>query len=140
LKSEEILTCEEICFNFCFPFLETKIIVSNFEAIGVFIMIARIQMITLLSTIFISTAFGSHIPKILELRVGDVLLMSLNCYTCTYIEDEEETNFSHSAVVIKSDALGVWVAQALGPKVHVKKFQDFTKHARPGSDGIFQDS
>lgn len=46
------------------------------------------------------------------LRVGDVLLQPLNCWSCNLIEAEEKTIFSHVGLVISDSP--IMVAEALG--------------------------
>jgi hypothetical protein len=46
-----------------------------------------------------------------ELRVGDILLQPLSCWSCTLIEEQEETIYSHVGFVISLNP--VMVAEAL---------------------------
>jgi len=68
---------------------------------------------------------------ILEYRTGDIILVPLYCGSCTVIEDENQSRFSHSGVVIKNEAGEVYVAEALG-KVKLTKLTDFLARVRPG--------
>jgi hypothetical protein len=61
-----------------------------------------------------------------KLKVGDVILLPLNCYVCSLIEDETNSDYSHSAVVIKKDNNNIYVAQALG-NVHMLTLDKFLK-------------
>jgi hypothetical protein len=69
---------------------------------------------------FISTYISA-----LELKVGDVILLDLDCYSCQRIESETNSRFSHSGVVI-SDGEELFVAQALS-NVHHLSVRDFLK-------------
>ena len=60
-----------------------------------------------------------------EFNVGDVILLDLDCYSCQRIEDETNSRFSHSGVVI-SDGEELFVAQSLS-YVHHLRISDFLK-------------
>jgi hypothetical protein len=61
-----------------------------------------------------------------DLKVGDILLQPLKCWSCALIEAEEETIFSHIGIVIEVKP-EVKVAEAFG-KVVLKNLKDF--HAK----------
>ncbi len=66
-----------------------------------------------------------------RLKSGDVLLISLNCYTCALIERSTNGPYSHSGIVLHHQ--GEWmVAQALGP-VHLILLNKFLAQRRSGS-------
>lgn len=67
-----------------------------------------------------------------DLRAGDVVLLSLNCYECRMIESETESLFSHSGVVIIDEAGNTKIAQSIG-RVAMDTFADFTKNKTPGT-------
>lgn len=70
----------------------------------------------------------------IEWRNGDVLLLPLNCYSCTVIENETGAPYSHSGILLKIK--GKWrVAQSLGV---VKTFsvQDFLAMGRKGKHAL----
>ena len=71
-----------------------------------------------------SAAANSDDPKILEVRTGDVILLPLDCYSCRYIADEEQTEFSHSGVAIVDEKGEIFVAEALG-KVKLVPLKNF---------------
>lgn len=48
----------------------------------------------------------------LDLKVGDILLQPLDCWSCTLIEDEEQTIYSHIGIVVAVNP--VMVAEARG--------------------------
>src|SRR3989338_8516303 len=54
---------------------------------------------------------------------GDILLQPLDCYSCNLIEDEEDSIYSHSGIVIKKDK-EFFVAEALG-KVSLVPLNEF---------------
>jgi len=66
-------------------------------------------MVNLLLLVFILIPARASV----ELRPGDVLLQPLNCHTCTLIEQEEDTIYSHIGLVI-STFPDVMVAEAYG--------------------------
>lgn len=67
-----------------------------------------------------------------DLRAGDVLLLSLNCYECRIIESETNSLFSHSGVVVVDEKGETRVGQSLGRLDHFS-FADFTKGITPGT-------
>lgn len=69
-----------------------------------------------------------------DLQNGDVLLISLNCMQCRYIESETNAPFSHSGIILET-ALGLKVAQALGT-VHLTDIKKFLKPVTPNSKVI----
>lgn len=66
-----------------------------------------------------------------QLKVGDVVLISLNCMQCRYIESETGAPYSHSGIVLQTKP-EVLVAQALG-SVHVTTLDKFLKPITPKS-------
>jgi Permuted papain-like amidase enzyme, YaeF/YiiX, C92 family len=63
-----------------------------------------------LSLLLALVSLSSHA---LELKVGDVLLKPMDCWSCSLIEAEEETIYSHMGIVIATKP-SVIVAEALG--------------------------
>lgn len=68
-----------------------------------------------------------------ELKSGDVLLISFNCYECRVIESETNSQFSHSGVIIKNEAREIRVGQSLG-FVALYPIDQFLKNITPGSN------
>ena len=68
----------------------------------------------------------------LELKEGDVLLISFNCYECRVIESETNSKFSHSGVVVKDSDHNIRVAQSLG-SIALYPLEQFTKNKTPGT-------
>jgi len=66
-----------------------------------------------------------------QLKVGDVILISLNCMQCRYIESETGAPYSHSSIVLQTIP-NILVAQALG-SVHVTTLDKFLKPMTPKS-------
>jgi len=64
------------------------------------------------------------------LEPGDVLLQPLQCWSCTLIEEEESTIYSHVGMVI-STSPEVLVAEALG-SVRTLPLQTFQQRTEPG--------
>lgn len=81
----------------------------------------------LLLLAFLSHAFAALAT---DLQVGDVLLKPMDCWTCTLIEDEENTIYSHMGIVIAT-APNIMVAEALG-KVRQISLEDFQKTTAKG--------
>jgi hypothetical protein len=78
------------------------------------------KLLTLiLSSIISINSYG------LNYKVGDVILLDLDCFSCQRIEDETGSRFSHSGVVI-SNGRTLFVAQSLR-NVHHLKLEDFLK-------------
>lgn len=73
--------------------------------------------------VFLSLNLGAF-----ELKVGDVLLQPLSCWSCSLIEAQEKSIYSHMGVVIENDP-EVLVAEALGEVrvVSLKEFQSKTE-------------
>lgn len=78
------------------------------------------KLLTFVSLILLSTYSNAF-----QYKVGDVILLDLDCYSCQRIEDETGSRFSHSGVVI-SDGVQLYVAQSLRT-VHHLKINDFLK-------------
>lgn len=70
--------------------------------------------------------------EIRQLQVGDVLLLSLNCYECRMIESETDSLFSHSGVVIVDEYGVLRVGQALG-SLHAATYADFIRNKTKGT-------
>jgi hypothetical protein len=66
----------------------------------------------------------------LELKVGDILLQPMQCWSCTLIEAQENSKFSHMSLVIETKPQ-VKVAEALG-KVRVLTLEDFHSRTKKG--------
>ena len=67
-----------------------------------------------------------------DLKAGDVLLISLNCYECRVIESETNSLFSHSGVMVRTDSGELRVAQSLGVLDHFS-YAEFSKNKTPGT-------
>lgn len=63
------------------------------------------------------------------LKVGDILLQPLDCWSCSLIEDEEDTIFSHIGIVLSVEP--VMVAEARG-KVRRLSLLDFNATTAKG--------
>lgn len=73
-----------------------------------------------------------------NIQIGDVILISLNCYGCQIIESETGSKYSHSSVVINKSGNNVMVAQSLGD-VHLLSLKKFLLMKRPGTKaGVFR--
>jgi hypothetical protein len=67
-----------------------------------------------------------------DLRAGDVLLISLNCFECRMIESETNSAFSHSGVVVVDQNGQLKIAQSLG-RLDLFTYEAFTKNKTPQS-------
>ena len=68
----------------------------------------------------------------LTLQSGDVILISFNCYECRVIENETDSPFSHSGVVLKDESGNLKIAQSLG-QIALYNPQDFFKYKTPNT-------
>ncbi len=66
-----------------------------------------------------------------ELKVGDLLLQSLNCYACKAIETEEDSNYSHIGIVISINP--ILVAEAF-ETVRLVSFKELSSKSTKGSE------
>jgi hypothetical protein len=67
----------------------------------------------------------------LELKVGDILLQPLSCWSCSLIEAQERSIYSHVAMVIETHP-EVKVAEALG-KVRTLSLTEYNARTEKGS-------
>jgi len=67
----------------------------------------------------------------LELQVGDLLLQPLNCWTCSLIEAQERSIYSHMGIVVEASPQ-VLVAEAYSPHVDIKTFTAFSAKTERG--------
>ena len=71
-------------------------------------------------------------PNSLDIRVGDIILIDLDCYICQIIKEETQSKYSHSGLVIGHENGKPLVAQSLG-EIEVVTLQIFLKSRRPGT-------
>ncbi len=77
-------------------------------------------MIKWILTLFLSFSFSAHA---FELMVGDILLQPRKCWSCTLIEQQENSIYSHMAMVIEVTPT-LKVIDALG-KVQISEYATF---------------
>lgn len=65
-----------------------------------------------------------------ELKVGDVLLQPVNCWSCTLIEAQERSIYSHMGIIIQTKPQ-LLVAEALG-SVRILSFNEFNARTEKG--------
>lgn len=82
--------------------------------------------------IFVFILFFNSSSWAFDLKAGDIILISFNCYECRVIESETNSKFSHSGVVVKSDTTGILVGQSIG-KVALYPLKQFLKPVTPNS-------
>lgn len=68
----------------------------------------------------------------LELKEGDILLQPLQCWSCSLIELQTRSEYSHIGVVIQKSKGVIWVAEALG-SVEKRPLQEFLSRTEKGS-------
>jgi hypothetical protein len=94
---------------------------------------AMFKIITLFTLIF----GPSTLCHAFSFKSGDLILLPLNCYSCEIIEQETQSSYSHSGVLIQEE--GQWfVAEAL-LKVELTPLKIFLQRVRPGfKAGVFR--
>ena len=75
-------------------------------------------------------AFGADI-KVTDLKVGDILLQPLHCYSCNLIEAQTRSEYSHIGVIVSSSKGQILVAEAF-KKVRVVSLKEFNKKTQKG--------
>ena len=75
-----------------------------------------------MKAILFSLLMGLHIHAI-ELKTGDILLQPLSCWTCSLIEAQENTQYSHIGVYLNING-NDFVIEAFG-KVHIITLSQF---------------
>jgi hypothetical protein len=83
--------------------------------------------------IIVISFLSLNVASALDLKPGDVLLISFNCYECRVIESETNSNFSHSGIAVKTESNEIKIAQSLG-KVALYSLSDFLKPITPNSN------
>lgn len=83
------------------------------------------RMTKLLITLLLALPFRIYA---LELKVGDILLQPLNCWSCALIEAQERSIYSHMGIVVQTTP-EVMVAEALGTvrTMSLEKFNERTE-------------
>lgn len=89
-------------------------------------------MKTIIFGLLFLVSLSAHALTASDLKAGDVVLLSLNCYECRMIESETESLFSHSGVVVVDEQGRTRIAQSLGRLDHFS-FAEFTKNITPGT-------
>jgi len=87
-------------------------------------------MINPISVVLLLLSLSSIAQSSPTLRPGDVLLQPLKCWTCSLIEAEEETIYSHIGVVL-TVVPEIVVAEAFG-KVRKVSLTEFNSKTEPG--------
>ena len=89
-----------------------------------------VKIISLIFLFLFTVVTNVHAFGLSDLKSGDVVLLSLNCYECRVIESETESLFSHSGVVIVDETGLIKIAQSIG-RVSLDSYKDFTKNKTP---------
>jgi len=89
-------------------------------------------MLSCFSAVPLSAERGDiHVLRAEDLRPGDVLLQSLYSWAAMLIEQEEQSDYSHSALVLHDVQGNIMAAEALGT-VSLTDLKTFIKRSRPG--------
>jgi hypothetical protein len=75
-----------------------------------------------------------------NLKVGDVLLQPLDCWSCTLIEDEEQTIYSHIGIVIAVNPVMVAESRGRVKMLSLEEFNSTTEKGQRISVRRFQNS
>jgi hypothetical protein len=67
----------------------------------------------------------------IDLKVGDLLLQPLNCFSCSLIEQQTQSPYSHIGVIIAIQEKQVFVAEAF-MQVRVQSLQEFARKTQKG--------
>lgn len=84
------------------------------------------KIIALIMILMTQSAFA------LSLKVGDILLQPLQCWSCSLIEAQTKSEYSHIGVVIEKKGKSVWVAEAFH-KVRKVTLAEFHKKTQKKS-------
>lgn len=82
--------------------------------------------------LFLFITFNTYALVQSELKSGDVILISLNCYECRMIESETDSKFSHSGIVLFDEENKLKVGQSIG-KIALFDLNIFLKNVTKGS-------
>lgn len=81
--------------------------------------------------LLILTLFFSAFKASAEIRPGDLILISLNCYSCPIIESETNSPYSHSGLLVQEN--GDWFVLEALAKVQKTPLAKFKQYVRPGT-------
>lgn len=80
------------------------------------------KLVVLLSLLVTSGLWAS-----VELKVGDILLQPLDCWSCDLIEDEEQSIYSHMGIVVSVDPVIVADSRRKVETQSLKEFNSITE-------------
>lgn len=87
---------------------------------------------SILILLFLFTPFSkTWASSTSKLRSGDVLLQAIGCWSCSLIEEQENSEYAHSAIYLRINNED-YVVEALG-EVRIIKFSEFFKRTKKGS-------
>lgn len=87
----------------------------------------KLAIIAILSSIFISsTTFAAN-----DLKTGDILLQPLGCWSCSLIEQQEDSEYSHIGIYVTENDQD-FVIEAFGGKVQKVTLQKFMAKTQKG--------
>lgn len=76
--------------------------------------------------------FNSYGADFSDLKNGDVILQSRDCYYCALFEEQQQAPYSHLGIIIRDSRDQVLVLEALS-KVTLTPLEQFMKTSTPGS-------
>ena len=88
-------------------------------------------LLGILSIFIVKSSLALNQSDFMDLKVGDILLQDLNCWSCGLIEEQENSAYSHMGILIKKDNK-FYIFEALG-KVKLTPVDVFIK--RTAKDG-----
>lgn len=80
--------------------------------------------------IYIFTLLFAFVSEAIELKVGDVLLQPLDCWSCSLIEAQERSIYSHMGIVLEVNP-DIRIAEALG-NVRAMSLSEFNQRTQKG--------
>lgn len=92
-------------------------------------------MFQILAALFISTISISSFGRQSDLKVGDIILQPLKCWSCTLIEQEEHSSYSHIGVVYSNIENKILVAEAYG-RVQIISLDKFLSKGDPARKAV----
>jgi hypothetical protein len=85
-----------------------------------------------LALLLFSIGIPSGLAQTSEIRVGDVILIELNCYICRAISQATKSSYNHSGLVVEINEKGPIIAQSL-MKVEVLELGQFLNQSKKNS-------
>lgn len=91
------------------------------------------SLVRIFLVVFLLACLGKQsFAKVPDLRVGDVILIEIDCYICRAISKATKSSYNHSGLVVEISEKGPLIAQSLS-KVEVVEWDRFLKQAKKNS-------